>query len=65
MLEKWKKSVDKEKTFATLLIVLSKAFDCLPYDLIIAKLNVYGYNISPAKLIYSYLFKRKQRTKIN
>ena len=44
---------------------LSKAFDCLPHDLIIAKLNSGGFNLSAIKLIDSYLTKRKQRAKIN
>ena len=65
MLERWKKSVDNGKTFAALLIVLSKVFDCLPYDLITAKLNICGCDFSSARLIYSYLSERKQRTKIN
>ena len=65
MLEKWKKSAINGKTFAALLIVLSKAFDCLPYDVIIAKLNTCGCDFSSARLIYSYFSERKQRTKIN
>ena len=65
MIENWKKCVDKGKTFGALLTDLSKAFDCLPHDLIIAKSNPYGFSLSASKLIHSYLSHRKQRTKIN
>ena len=64
MTEKWKKSVNKEKTFAALLTDLSKAFDCLLHDLIIAKLNAYGFSFSATRLIQSYLSNIKQKTEI-
>ena len=50
MLEKWKNAVDKGKVFSALLTDLSKAFDCLPHELIMAKLNAYGFNLPALKL---------------
>ena len=58
-------NVDSGKTFGALLTNLSKAFDCLPHELIIAKLNAYGLKLPALKLMHSYLSRRKQRTKIN
>ena len=41
MTNKWKKAVDNHKVFGTVLTDLSKAFDCICHDLLIAKLNGY------------------------
>ena len=57
--------MDKGKTFGVLLTDLSKAFDYLSHELIIAKLNAYIFSTSALKLMQSYLSKRKQKTKIN
>ena len=65
IIEKWKKFVDNGKIFAALLTDLAKAFDCLPHDLIIAKLNAYGFSLSVSRLMQSYLCNRKQIIKIN
>ena len=43
---------------------LSKACDCLPHDLLIAKLDAYGVGIDSLKLIDSYLTDRKQRVNV-
>ena len=64
MIEKWRKSLDKGQSFGALLTDLSKAFDCLPHDLLIAKLYAYGFDIKSVTLIHSYLTGRKQRVKI-
>ena len=65
MLGKWKSSVDKGKVFGAVLTDLFKAFDCLSHELIIAKLNAYGFSLSALKLMQNYLVERKRRTKIN
>ena len=65
MLEKWKRAVNNGKVFGILLTDLSKAFDCLSHQLLLAKLHAYGFSISGLRLIYSYLANRKQRTKTN
>ena len=44
---------------------LSKAFDSVNHDLLIAKLNAYGLNMDALKLIKTYLLKRHQRVKVN
>ena len=56
---------DNKKSFRSLLTNLSKAFDCLSQDLLIAKLNEYEVSISDLRFVHSYLKSRMQRTKIN
>ena len=65
MFQKWRSAVDNKKAFGVLLTDLSKAFDCLPHELLLAKLHPYGFSIPALKLVCSYLKNRKQRTKIN
>ena len=44
---------------------LSKAFDCIPHDLLVAKLHAYGLSEDTVTFIYLYLKRRKQGVKIN
>ena len=61
MLEKWKRTLDKKYVAGAILTDLSKAFDSLDRDLLIAKLDAYSFSHSALKLISE----RKQRTKVN
>ena len=54
MIEKWRKSLDEGGVFGTLLIDLSKVFDCLPHELLVTKLHAYGVDISSLKRLHSY-----------
>ena len=65
MLEKLKEALDKGFTTGIMLTDLSKAFDCISHDLLIAKLHAYGFSKMSLKFIFNYLHDRKQRTKIN
>ena len=65
MIEMWKKALDNKKVAGAILTDLSKAFDCLSHDLLIAKLEAYGFDNSALVFIYNYLKNRKQRTKVN
>ena len=63
--ENWKKSVDNGRAFGALFTDLSKAFDFLSHEFLIAKLDTYGFDNNALKLVNSYLSNRKQRVKIN
>ena len=57
--------MDNGGSFEALMTDLSKAFDCLSHELLIAKLDAYGFDNKSLKLIYNYLSNRKQRVEIN
>ena len=64
MLERWKSGLDKRKIASALLTDLTKAFDCLTHELLIAKIDAYGFSHSYLALFFSYLSGRKQLVKI-
>ena len=64
MLEKGKPSVDEGNVFGALLTGLSKAFVCLDHELLIEKLNAYGFSLPALRLINDCLSNKRQRTRI-
>ena len=65
LIEKWKQMLDNHGYSGAVLMDLSKAFDTINHELLIAKLDAYGFNKQSLRLIRSYLTERWQRTKIN
>ena len=65
LVEEWKKHLDNNEVAGGVLMDLSKVFDCIPHDLLIAKLSAYGFDKTALKYIYSYLRKRQQFVRIN
>ena len=64
VIETWRKCLDENKIVGANLMDLSKAFDCLSHDLLVAKLEAYGLDTKALKLMLSYLSGRKQCVKI-
>ena len=65
MLEIWKKVLDKGGYICAIFMDLSKAFDTLNHDLLIAKLRTYGFETVVLRYMKSYLTNRKHRVKVN
>ena len=65
LIENWKQSLDNKKFVGAVLMDLSKAFDCIPHELLIAKMHAYGFEFNTLVFFYFYLKNRKQNVKIN
>ena len=61
----WRSNLDNDYIVGAVLMDLSKAFDRIPHDLLIAKLSAYGFDEISLALIYSYLKRRQQSVRIN
>ena len=64
MIDKLSKIRDNESAFAAVFTDLSKAFDCISHELLIAKLNVYEFDLKSLNFILAYFTNRKQKTRI-
>ena len=66
LIRKNKKAGDRDNNniFAAVLANFSKVFDCLNHELLIAKLNAYGYSSPSLKFVPTYLNFREQKTKL-
>ena len=64
LIESWKESLDKDEYVGTVLMDLSKAFDCIPHALLICKLKAYGLSTAACSFISTYISGRFQRVKI-
>ena len=65
MLEKWKNTLDKYKHFGAAFMDLSKTFDTINHEWLIAKLDAYGFSNNALLFMRSYLKDRSQRVSIN
>ena len=65
LVEYWKLQLDNKKYVGAVLMDLSKAFDCVPHNLLIAKMHAYGFDYDTLSLFLSYLKNRKQGVKVN
>ncbi len=69
LIDSWKCALDENKFVGTVLMDISKAFDCIPHGLLIAKMKAYGLYIwlsnYACKCMASYLSDRYQRVKIS
>ena len=64
LIEKWRKCLDNSEIITAIQMDLSKAYDCISHDLLIAKLHAYDFGMKSLQFLYSYLTNRKQRVKI-
>ena len=64
LLQSWQKELDNGGFVCTILMDLSKTYDCIPYELLKAKLKCHGIDNGSLRLLLDYLTNWKQRTKI-
>ena len=51
--ENWNENLNNNKIVGAVFTDLSKTFDCIPHDLLIAKMEAYGFNEDCLTFLYS------------
>ena len=64
LFQSWQKELDNGGFVGAILMDLSKAYDCIPHELLIAKLKCYDIGNGSLRLLLDYITNRKQRTKM-
>ena len=64
LLTSWQHWLDRDRFVGSILMDLSNAYDCLPHDLLLAKLQAYVFSKEGIRLFSSYLTNRTQRIKV-
>ena len=64
-MKNWENILIKGFVVGAVLTDLSKAFDCIPHDLLIAKLEAYGLGEKALSFIFSYLTNQNQGVLVN
>ena len=65
LIEEWRQKLDGDHFVGAVLMDLSKAFDCIPHDLLITKLSAYCLSDEALAYIFTYVSGQKQSVKIN
>ena len=65
LIENCKKSLDQKGYGGAVLMDLSKTFDIIKHDLLLAKFHAYDFSKKALKIIHNYLRNRWHKTKIN
>jgi len=64
LIKDWRSALDNKCVVSAVIMDLTKAFDMLPHNLLLAKLAAYGISSSSLVLLDDYLRGRTQRVKI-
>ena len=64
LIEDWKGALDKNSLAGTVIMDLSKAFDLIPHDLLVAQLSAYGISTHSLNLLKSCLTNRRLQVRV-